>query len=367
MPVLKNRVAFKVARGINAFLNLEVGLTRGEAPDAGSDPANSGAVNPGARIRWLGRRLAGRGRALARPVAAGDARGSAQGRRIRPENVVWIFGSGRSGSTWLRSMMSEMERHRVWEEPMVGQLFGVFHKQAQEGQLKSANFIMGEPTRKGWTRSIRNFVLDGAMYANPRLGPDDYLVVKEPNGSTGAPLLMEALPESRMILLVRDPRDVAASVLDGARKGSWLYERKDKGRWRENALADTNPEAIARRRANMYMTQVGHARDAYEAHEGPKVLVRYEELRADALGTMKRIYSELGIAAAEEDLARVVEKHSWENIPEEDKGEGKFYRKATPGGWREDLTPKQAGIVEKITAPLLEEFYPEPERAGETS
>ncbi|MBA3426183.1 MAG: sulfotransferase domain-containing protein, partial [Rubrobacter sp.] len=163
---------------------------------------------------------------------------------------------------------------------------------------------------------------------------------------------------SRMILLVRDPRDVAASVLDGARKGSWLYERKDKGRWKENALADTNPEAITRRRANMYMTQVGNARDAYEAHEGPKVLVRYEELRADTLETMKRIYSELGIPAGDKDLTRVVEKHSWENIPEENKGEGKFYRKATPGGWREDLTPKQAGIVEKITAPLLEEFYP---------
>src|SRR3712207_6950789 len=49
----------------------------------------------------------------------------------------------------------------------------------------------------------------------------DYLVVKEPNGSIGAPLLMEALPESRMILLVRDPRDVAASSIDARRKGGW--------------------------------------------------------------------------------------------------------------------------------------------------
>jgi hypothetical protein len=30
---------------------------------------------------------------------------------------------------------------------------------------------------------------------------------------------MEALLESRMVLLVRDPRDVAASVLDAMRKG----------------------------------------------------------------------------------------------------------------------------------------------------
>jgi hypothetical protein len=68
------------------------------------------------------------------------------------------------------------------------------------------------------------------------------------------------------------------------------------------------------------------------------VLVRYEELRADTLGEMRRIYSVLGVP--EEELRRTVEKHSWENVPEEEKGEGKFYRRRTPGGWKEDLTPK---------------------------
>ena len=54
----------------------------------------------------------------------------------------------------------------------------------------------------------------------------------------------------------------------------------------------------------------------------------------------------------------MVEKHSWENIPEEEKGEGEFYHKASPGSWCEDLIPKQAEIVEHIIAPILEEFYP---------
>ncbi len=86
-------------------------------------------------------------------------------------------------------------------------------------------------------------------------------------------------------------------------------------------------------------------------------MVRYENLRTNTLETMKRIYSALGIPVREEELARVVQKHSWENLSEEEKGEGKFYRKATPGGWKDDLTPEQARIVEKVTAPLLEEFY----------
>lgn len=170
---------------------------------------------------------------------------------------------------------------------------------------------------------------------------------------------MEALPESRMIFLVRDPGDdVVASALDALREGGWMYEAKDETSRKEKTLADREPDNFVRTRAKLYLRQVGSIREAYNAHKGRKVLVRYEDLRADTLGTMRRIYSTLGIGVDEKKLARAVAKHSWENVPEEKKGEGKFYRKASPGGWREDLTPEQVETVEEITAPLLRELYP---------
>jgi hypothetical protein len=280
---------------------------------------------------------------------------------LNPENMIWIFGTGRSGSTWLSSMMGAMERHRVWDEPFIGRLFGEFYENAPRPNLRLDSFIMGDPVRRGWIRAIRNFALDSARYVYPDLGPDAYLIIKEPNGSVGAPLLMEALPESRMILLVRDPRDVVASSLDGAREGHWLHERRMESRSGRNRgmLPAGNENAFVRRRASSYVRAITYATRAYEAHKGRKALVRYEELRADTLGTMRRLYSILSIPAVEAQLARAVEKHSWENIPERKKGEGKVYRKASPGGWREDLTPSQVEIVERITAPLLEQFYPE--------
>jgi hypothetical protein len=276
-----------------------------------------------------------------------------------PGRMVWIFGSGRSGSTWLRSMMRELGGARVWEEPMVGRLFGEFYARAPKDNLRSADFVMGDPIRKGWISSIRNFVLDGARYSNPRLGAGEYLVIKEPNGSVGAPLLMEALPESRMILLLRDPRDVVASVLDAATEGGWLYESREGRTGARLNRTDRRPNSFVRERANVYRRGVESALLAYDAHKGPKVLVRYEDLRADTLGEMRRIYSVLGIPAEEEDLEKAVEKHSWQNVPEREKGRGKFYRRGTAGGWREDLTPKQVEVVEKATASLLERFYPE--------
>jgi hypothetical protein len=110
-------------------------------------------------------------------------------------------------------------------------------------------------------------------------------------------------------------------------------------------------------RANSYVQQIEKTRQAYDAHRGLKVLVRYEDLRADTLQTMKRIYSALEMPVEEAELARSVEKNSWEKIPAEQKGEGKFHRKAKPGGWSEDLTRQQARIVEGVAGSLLRELY----------
>jgi hypothetical protein len=103
------------------------------------------------------------------------------------------------------------------------------------------------------------------------------------------------------------------------------------------------------------------AQQAYDAHEGRKILVRYEDLRADPMETMRGIYTTLQIPAEERELARVVEKHAWENIPDKKKGSGKFYRRGSPGGWAEDLTPEQVKSVESITAPLLDRYYAQDE------
>jgi Sulfotransferase family len=143
---------------------------------------------------------------------------------IRAENIVWIFGAGRTGSTWLSRMMGELEEHAVWNEPLVGALFGnLYYDRAKHLIGRGGkHYILGDAYRESWLKSIRAFVLSEATGRFPEAtGTDRYLVVKEPNGSRGAPLLSEALPESRMILLIRDPRDVVASNLDARRKGGW--------------------------------------------------------------------------------------------------------------------------------------------------
>lgn len=272
---------------------------------------------------------------------------------IRGEQLIWMFGSPRTGSTWLSRMMAELDNQERWHEPYVGLLFGSFIYERLEGNsklLNNAGFIMGEPYREAWLDSVKNFVIEGATARYPNLGDDRYLVIKEPNGSLGAPLLLEATPESRLIFLIRDPRDVVASRLDAFEKGSWSAQNRD---------FDTAEKlhAFTKHLAEDYFKVVSQVQRAYEAHPGKKVLVRYEDLRVDAAGTLENMYAALEIEADESRLEAAVARHSWEQIPDSDKGSGKFYRKAEPGGWREDLSREQIKLVGEITRPILSRYY----------
>ncbi|HVD45064.1 MAG TPA: sulfotransferase, partial [Rubrobacter sp.] len=220
------------------------------------------------RTTGLLHRLRLRGARLRRSIKASD-----QATGVNPENMVWIFCTARSGSTWLRSMLDDLVDGEVWEEPKVGRLFGEFYSRAKPTQLGRTNYVLGDPTREAWTGALRDFVLRTAWASHPSVTPERYLIVKEPGGAVGAPLLMAALPESRMVLLVRDPRDFAASVLDATRKGGWMQEGMDE--WARRDLdSEKDVHRYLKALSRQYVRQMGNGKKALDEHDGRKIMVR---------------------------------------------------------------------------------------------
>jgi len=377
MPTYRNHTVLEIARGVKAFLSLVVGVTRGEVPDPDAlqrrlqvqaqelARAQRHIEKQNRRMQQLQRSTLVNDEQTLLPDGVDSEIGSGV---INPKNIVWILGSPRTGSTWLSEILGEPRGHALWKEPFFGVVLNFRNNLAHRGYINSKQFLLGEPYRDVWVGSMRRLFLDVGRAKFPNISPKHHLIIKEPNGSMSAPLILEAFPESKLVFLVRDSRDVVASLLDAAEEGSWYgYDRFEasvadavlRGSRSASPENGSDDEFVVRLATN-YVNNVNAVKEAYARHpDGAKVLVRYEDLRATPRDCVLYICDSLGIDVYREQLEQAIKRHAFENIPQENRGQGKFHRRATPGGWREDLTPEQARTVEEITDPLLREFYPE--------
>lgn len=263
---------------------------------------------------------------------------------ILDDNIVWVFGGGRTGSSWMAEMLSEAFDLTLWFEPRIGSLFDPNWIASHHGR----SYVFSPKHEHQWLPAIREFIL---RIGTSRFPDARGFVIKETDGSIAAPLFLKAFPGSKPVLLVRDPRDVAASWNDAYSDGGWRDRQMSKVSG-GNPLKRLGADEHTRKRAEHYVSALAPALDAFERYEKQKSLVTYEELRANGPEVMERIAADLGLPG---DKARqTAERHAFEAIPEDQRGAGKFRRKAQPGSWREDLTEEQVAIVEEIAGPLMD-------------
>jgi hypothetical protein len=318
----------------------------------------SGSTRIGARLRS---RISGwhRSSYLNRPgFAATESR------------VVWIFGSPRSGSTWLLEMLAEARAPGVApiDETWAGELFNRTFAWPKDGTLKIVSTRDSHATLGGWVLApereplwapvMRAFLLEGIedqlAHGQARTDWDDpYVVIKEPNSSEAADTLVELLPRSRVLFLLRDGRDVIDSMADHFTTASWGAP-KDMG-WDRLSPAEREKLIVGSAASWVYRTEAVQRACVLV---GPKasLTVRYEDLLADTPAELEKVAGWIGVETPDGWAADVAARHAFERIPEEQRGSGKFHRAATPGLWREHMTDTEQALMDEVMGEKLREL-----------
>jgi hypothetical protein len=176
------------------------------------------------------------------------------------------------------------------------------------------------------------------------------VVVKEP-GSHAADTIMDLFPQSSLIFLLRDGRDVVDSWLDAYRDGSWAT---DEGAY---PLDDTGRSALIRWQASVWLHRTEVVQETY-ARTDPdrRVLIRYEEMRADPGAALRKICATLGIEASGESLDGIAAANEFSRVPESHKGAGREIRRAEPGGWATHMSREEILEMHEILAEKLNEL-----------
>jgi hypothetical protein len=223
------------------------------------------------------------------------------------------------------------------------------------------SYFFSEQYAEAWRPPLRRLILERlaaqATVAAGEHGLDSpYVVIKEPNGSEAAPMVMSALPRSRLLFLLRDGRDVLDSMLDAVSPGGWLAGGLDAA----SVASAAERLDFLRRNAGLWVNRVSAVQRALEAHPPElAITVRYEELRADTTAGMAAMLSWLGVEPDDAAVAEAVAANSFDNYPEDVKGKGKPLRFASPGRWRESMSAEDQDAIHEIMGDKLAELgYP---------
>ena len=98
----------------------------------------------------------------------------------------------------------------------------------------------------------------------------------------------------------------------------------------------------------VWRTRIAH--EAFERHPGPKLLVKYEDLRRDTESHLGAILEWLEIEA---DAAAIARQHAYGRA--ESSGPAERVRSATSGTWRDHLDSGEQELLAEIMGPALRE------------
>lgn len=262
------------------------------------------------------------------------------------ENLVFIVGSPRSGTTWLQRLLA------THPQVQTGQESRVFFYIASQFKMWRQDLASAEVIGRGGT-GLACYLNEAEFLAIQRkylaallapmlqgLQPGQIFLEKTPGHAFFIPEIAQLLPAAKIIHLVRDPRDVVASLLAAAKGWGKSWAPRDvkmalqEWRWHVEAVHKAAPQLAP----------------------GQFLEICYEDLVAAPASQLRAVSDFLNLAWQDEKMAAAIAANTAGELRQ---GRGtqipiygvlgkaansvvtepkNFVRKAQPGSWRQDLT-----------------------------
>jgi len=177
--------------------------------------------------------------------------------------------------------------------------------------------------------------------------------------STGEPLLAGAGGAKAAILIVRDPRDVVASLAN--HNQSTLDEAIQVMNDPVAALCGKT-DRLHKQMRQIMLSWSGHAASWLDQRDIPVHLVSYEALKRDTAATFAEAMAFAGRPISLEEAARAARLADFSELQAQEATVGfgekppktkAFFRKGQTGAWPEELTPEQLERVETAHADMM--------------
>ena len=280
----------------------------------------------------------------------------------------WLASYPKSGNTWFRLLLANLRAdqpadiNRLPTEPALASARAPFDRVTlvASGLLTPHECDLIRPAAY---RAMAR--IDDPEEDEGPAGVDDTIFVKTHDGWTrnaaGEAMLGGANAAAGAILIVRDPRDIVASLAhhSGSPHDAAIEFMADPAARFADQL-DCQPSQLRQIVTDWSGFQAGWLNQ----RDTPVHLIRYEDLQADAAGELARALAFVGVVARAAECDRAAEFARFERLQEQEMRMGfgeaprpqlgsRFFRRGAIGGWRHELTPYQAARIETAHSAMM--------------
>lgn len=274
--------------------------------------------------------------------------------------IVWLASYPKSGNTWLRlllaNLLSDADAPVDINRIALGGPSSVNRTLVEDMTLIDTDLLTRDEANR-----LRPRVIEGiAANTTERL----YLKVHDAYRTNldGEPVLGRGTTRTALYV-VRDPRDVAVSL---AIHYNCTIDKAIQRLNSDGHVMAKNRHRVTNQIPQALLDWSGHVASWTGQRDLPVHVFRYEDLRADPVGTFSAAMAFLGLDAPWAAVERAVRFADFTELQRQERQAGfcerssvstaPFFRSGRPGAWAETLTPAQREAVVTAHRPMMARF-----------